>query len=366
MRKAMRKLRAGIIGLAHIHARLMIRDLDKNKDRVEIVGMADYPPFTREELEKRLEMNTYAPTEGQPIPVWEDYKELLKQDLDLAIVCSDIKDHAAITEEILAADIHTIIEKPMALDMEDAKRMYRAYKKSNAELYINWPVAWFPSFRKAKELADSRIAGEVLRVQYRSPSTRGPYRLNEYTPRELSQLWWYQHDRGGGSICDYAGYGCLLTTWFAGKTAKSVYGLKKNFFHPFSDIEDYACFTIDFGHCVGLAEGSWSTLNNGQIPTGPVIYGTEGVIVADRFLPQVKVYRDLLPYQPSPEPNAVYETEPVSEDIISHVVQVLLDGTQPNELITPEFNMKAQAAFDAGRRSCETGKVEPTIDPFQF
>ena len=147
----MRKLRAAIIGLAHIHAILMIRDLEKNSDKVEVVGMADYPPYTQEELEKRLKMNT--PPEGHHVKVWEDYKELLKQNIDIAIVCSDIKDHAAVVEETLGMNIHTIVEKPMALDMADAKRMYRAYKKSSAKLFINWPIAWFPSFQKAKELA---------------------------------------------------------------------------------------------------------------------------------------------------------------------------------------------------------------------
>ncbi len=360
----MKKIRAAIIGLAHIHAILMIRDLEKNGDKVEVVGMADYPVHDPVLVEKRLKMNT--PPEGHNVKLWDDYKELLDQDIDLAVVCTDIADHASCVEEIMARNIHTVVEKPMALSMADAKRMWRAYQRSNAQLIINWPIAWFPAFRKIKELADSGIVGEVLRVQYRSPATRGPYKLGEYSNEELSQLWWYQHDRGGGSICDYAGYGCVLTTWIAGQTAKKVYGLKKNFFHPFSDIEDYATFTIDFGSCVGHIEGSWSTLNNGQIPTGPVVYGKEGVLVADRYVNDVKLYKDLAPYQPSTTPNEVFETAPVTEDIISCAVDFIREGKPLFEMITPEFNMKAMAAFDAGRRSCETGIVENTIDPFQI
>ncbi len=360
----MKKIRAAIIGLAHIHAILMIRDLEKNGDKVEVVGMADYPAHDPAEVEKRLKMNT--PPEGHHVPLWDDYKELLDQDIDLAVVCTDIADHAAAVEEILARNIHTVVEKPMALSMTDAKRMWRAYQKSSAQLIINWPIAWFPAFRKIKELADSGIVGDVLRVQYRSPATRGPYKLGEYTNEELSKLWWYQSDRGGGSICDYAGYGCVLTTWIAGQTAKKVYGLKKNFFHPFSDIEDYATFTIDFGSCVGHIEGSWSTLNNGQIPTGPVVYGTTGVLVADRYVNDVKLYQDLAPYQPSTTPNQVFETAPVTEDIISCAVDFIREGKPLFEMITPEFNMKAMAAFDAGRRSCQSGMVETTIDPFQI
>ncbi len=358
-----KKLRAAIIGLSHIHVITLSRDFNRYPSELEIVGMADVPPFTQEELETKLKLNIPDDVE---LKLWDDYKELLKADIDIAIICTDIKGHADIVCETLAMGIHTVVEKPMALDMEDAKKMYRAYKKSTAQLIINWPVAWFSAFRKAKELADSGIVGDVLRVQYRSPATRGPYKLNENTPEELSKLWWYQSDRGGGSICDYAGYGCVLTTWMSGKIAKSVYGIKKNFYLPFSDVEDYASFVIDFGDCVGLVEGSWSTMNNGEIPTGPVIYGSEGVIVSDRWSTEVKVYKDLIPYVPSPEPNEVVAVEECNDNIARNTIDFIKKGTPLFELVTPEFNMKAMAAFDAGRRSCETGKSEPIIEPFQI
>lgn len=359
----MKKLRVAIIGLAHVHVDGMVKAFGAYPKETELVGMADYHPVSEEVWEMHCRLNV---AKDCTVPIWQDYRELLQQEIDVAVVCTDVKDHAAAAEEILAMGIHTVIEKPMALDMEDAKRMYRAYRRSRAELIINWPIAWFPAFRKAKELADSGIVGKVLRVQYRSPSTRGPYKLNEYTPEELSKMWWYQRERGGGSICDYACYGCVLATWFTGKTAKRVSGMKKNFFLPFSDVEDYAVFTIDFGDSIGLIEGSWSTMNNGEIATGPIVYGSEGVIVADRYDTRVKVYKDLVPYTPSPTPNEVYDTVPISDDLASNIIGFLKRGEPLFEMITADFNMKAMAAFDAGRRSCETGMMEAAEDLFQF
>lgn len=357
-----KKLRAALIGMSHVHVHNLTKDFQKYPDKLEIIGIADVPPYTDEEHEMRIKYNV---PECLGLKIWDDYKELLAQDIDVAIITTDIKDHARVTEEILALGINAVVEKPMALDMEDARRMYRAAHKSTAELIINWPIAWFPAFRKAKELSDSGVIGDVIRVHYRSPSTRGPYPLNQYTPEELSKLWWYKHDRGGGSICDYAGYGCVLSTWITGKTAKRVSGFKKNFFLPFSDVEDYSTFTIDFGDAIGLIEGSWSTMNNGEIATGPVIFGTEGVIVADRFDPVVKVYKDLIPYKPSPTPNEVYETKEIEDSIAKNVIDHLLDGTPLYDMITVDFNMKAMVAFDAGRRSCESGVIETAEEPFQ-
>ena len=193
---AYKKLRAALIGMSHVHVHNLTRDFQRYPERLEIIGIADVPPYTDEEREMRIKFNV---PECLGLKIWDDYKELLAQDIDVAIVTTDIKDHARVAEEILAMGINVVAEKPMALDMEDARRMYRAAHKSTAELIINWPIAWFPAFRKAKELADSGVIGDVLRVHYRSPSTRGPYQLNQYTPEELSKLWWYKHDRGGGN-----------------------------------------------------------------------------------------------------------------------------------------------------------------------
>ncbi len=359
----MKKLRAAFIGMAHIHLNNLSHDFASYPEFYEIVGMADVPPYTEDELKTRIKLN--APSDLD-IKLWDDYRELLAQDIDIAVVCTDVKDHAAVVEEILDMGISVVAEKPMAMNMADAKRMYRAFKRNDAELFINWPIAWFASFHKAKELADSGIVGKVLRVHYRSPSTRGPYPLNEYTPKELSNLWWYKHERGGGSICDYACYGCVLSTWFTGKTAKRVSGMKKNFFLPFSDVEDYSVFTVDFGDSIGLIEGSWSTMNNGEIATGPVVYGSEGVIVADRFKPEVKIYKDLVPYKPSPTPNEVYLPEDNGESLALNLMKHFRGGEPVCELLTPDFNMKAMAAFDAGMRSCESGQIEKAYDPFDL
>ncbi|MBQ8804031.1 MAG: Gfo/Idh/MocA family oxidoreductase [Tyzzerella sp.] len=359
----MKKLRIALIGLSHVHIAQLTRDFLNYPEEVEVVGAADVPPYTVNESEIGNRMKFLAKRE---IPIWEDYKELLKQDIDIAIVCTVINSYPEIVEETMAMNIHTIVEKPMALTMENARRMYRAYKASKAQLIINWPVAWYPTFRKVKELVDAGVAGEVYRVQYRSPATYGPFSQKVMDPADLAQSWWYKSELGGGSLSDYAGYGCLLTTWISGQTAKRVSGFKKNFKNPFSDIEDYSVLSIDFGSCLGLVEGSWSTLSNGEIPTGPVVYGSKAVIVADRFDPAVKVYTDFIPYQPSPKPNVEYMTEECPDKLARNILDFIKEGAELCELVTPEFNMKVMAAYDAGIRSCASGQIETCADPFQF
>lgn len=352
--------RIAIVGMDHIHAMQLFRQFNEYVgDRLEWVGYADATDCSEELKEFKHKLNFSEPG-METLRYYADYMELLDDDLNIAVVCTDIASHGRICEETLKRGIHTVVEKPMSTTLEDGMRMYRAAKTYDAVLAINWPVAWFERYNKAKELADSGIVGDILRFQYRSPSTRGPYKLGEYKNKELSELWWYQRERGGGSIMDYAGYGFVLSTWFMnGQIPLSVSGIKKNFFLPFSDVEDYSTFTMDYGEAVSIIEGSWSTMNNGEIPTGPVVYGTDGVIVADRFNPEVKVYKDLKPYVPSPSPTEVFKTEIRERQNISmNLINHLEKGTPLHELVTVDFNIKAMAALDAGIRACESGKSE--------
>lgn len=354
-----KKYRIAIIGIDHVHAAQLYKEFNKFAgDRVEWIGYADTTDCSEELLEFKLKLNFFL--EGmKEIKRYNSFIDLLDEKPDIALVCTDIASHGRICEETLKRNIHTVVEKPMATTLEDGVRMYRAAKKSEAELVINWPVAWFPAFNKAKELAASGEVGDILRFQYRSPSTRGPYKLGEYTNEELSKLWWYDSKRGGGSIMDYAGYGCVLSTWFMdGRLPLKVSGVTKNFFLPFSDVEDYSTFTMEYENAVSIIEGSWSTMNNGEIATGPVIYGTEGVIVADRFNTVVKVYKDLKPYVPSPEPTKTFDAGTVVNNVSLNFMNHIENGAPLHELVTPDFNIRAMAVLDAGIRSAKSGNCE--------
>ena len=350
----MKKIRVAFIGMDHVHVHTLAYDFSRYPDRIEIVGIADYPKHQPDKLEYKKAHNF----PKNDLKIWEDYKELLRQDIDVAVITTSVKDHTDCAVEVLGMNIHTLLEKPMAMNMQDAKRIYKAYKESSAELIVNWPIAWFPAYRKAKEFADSGIIGDILRVQYRTTQTRGPYNLNDHTEEELKDMWWYQSEKGGGSLCDYAGYGCTLTTWITGKVAKGVMGIKKNFMQKFCDAEDYSAFLIDFGDSVGFLEGSWSTGHHGDLATGPIVYGTKGIVVADRYDKVVRVYLDKRLYPDATSPHIEHEVSWIEDNIALNVADFIQHKTPLFDMVTADFNMKSMVALDAGARSCESGMME--------
>lgn len=127
-----KKLRVAFIGMAHVHVMTLGRDFRRYPEQLDIVGIADYPPYTDEEYELRKKLNV---SEDLQFKFWDDYKELLSQNIDIAVVTTDIKDHARATEEILALGINVVVEKPMALDMDDARRMYPCCAQKHRRAY---------------------------------------------------------------------------------------------------------------------------------------------------------------------------------------------------------------------------------------
>lgn len=360
----MNKIKVAFVGLAHPHVSALFKTFSHFSEDFEMIGFSEYPLPSPDpaNLEKRRARFAEA-----GIPEYADWQDLAAQKPDLAVVNCDNVHREEVCCGLLSRGIHVLDEKPMAMTYKAAAHMCAVAKENNVYMLTNWPIAWFPAFRKAKELADAGAVGKVLRVTYRSPATWGPFSYGpegEHPPVEkLASSWWYKKEYGGGSILDYACYGAILASWFFGKTAERVSGITKQFCTDFSDVEDFSAMILDFGDGVGLLEGSWSTFNPGNVPTGPVIYGTEGVIVCDRHTSCVKVFKGRS-HTPPEEPTEVIEcgTNQQTELLGAHLARVIRGEEEPDVFLGEKLNLAVVAALDAGRRSAEEGITVKTSD----
>ncbi|MBQ9112720.1 MAG: Gfo/Idh/MocA family oxidoreductase [Clostridia bacterium] len=354
-----RRIRTGIFGLSHPHISTLYGMMKRRPEDFEIVGFADIPPSDALSSQRRLFEGSDSPRE------YADWRKLAAQSLDLAVVTTDNASRGDVCCELLSRGIHVLDEKPMAMNYADAERMYRCAKENGVRMLTNWPIAWFPTFRLAKQLLDEGRIGKLMRVVYRSPATWGPFSYSNGgilpPEEELKKSWWYQADRGGGSILDYACYGAILSTWMFGHRARRVGCMTKQFTTGFCDVEDYSAMMLDFGDGIGLLEGSWSTFNCGEIPTGPVLYGTDGVIVCDRHSKKVKLYSGIS--HPPVAPVEVFEPGDIRQEEMlgADIVRSIRDGIDPDEMLGTELNLDVVAALDAGMRSAKTGVIENTM-----
>ena len=355
----MKSIKTAFFGVSHPHAATLFSTLSNN-ERFSCIGFADVPEYdglTPQEREKNLGAG------AQKMKRFSSWQLLLEEKPDLAVVAANNSSKSDICLTLLSEGIPVIVEKPMAVNLNDAKKMAACAEKNHTKVITNWPVSWFLPFRKAKELADAGEVGRIRRVVYRSPATWGPYSYapDGKLPEEewLKKAWWYQKKFGGGSILDYACYGTMLSTWIFGHQAKAVNAVSKQFDTRFTDVEDYSAMILDFGEGVGLLEGSWSSYNPAEIPTGPVIYGSDGVIVCDRHSTQVKIYHGRT-HQPAAPAQMIDMPQMRKEALAEHILRFMDDTGDIDETLDMPLNLQVMAALSAGIRSAEENNAVQT------
>ncbi len=364
----MKTFRVGIIGFGHMHVNEVAVHYAENP-QVKWVACADTVPF-RPELKTipyTRAWNKQHAIEDLGIPKgYDDYHEMLDSEtFDLIIVQSENAQHADIVEACAAHGVNCQVEKPMAHTLSDALRMVRAVEAAGTEMFINWPLTWSTSARKAKELVDQGVIGRVLEVKWRAGHTGplGPGTMHlgmteamaPLTGPERGATWWHQADTGGGVMLDYCSYGAMVSRWYIGEQAVAAVGLKANLDSQWGTADDNAAMLVRFPGAMAVLEGTWTTWDHG-IPTGPILYGTTGTLVAER-----SEDKEIVRVERGRGQTEIYTPDPLPagrEDVAAEIVRHLETGEPVHETLEMMFNVEAMAILDAGVRSAATGKLE--------
>jgi predicted dehydrogenase len=363
-----RKFRVGIIGFGHMHINNVAQMFGEHP-QVQWVACADTVPVVPElrEAPYTRTWNFKHALEVLGVPKgYSDYREMLEQEkFDIMIVTSENAQHPDIVEACAAKGVHVCVEKPMAANLPDALRMWRACQAAGTTLLTNWPTTYSPNIRKAKQLIDEGVIGRVIEVKWRSGHVGplGPGNVHAGVTEaaapmsgpERGATWWHQSATGGGALLDYCCYGAILARWFVGEPAVAAMGIKANLDSQWGNAEDNAIIVARFPSAIALLEGSWTTRDHG-VPTGPIIYGQTGTLVID--------YRDgkgVVRLERGHKQTTIYEGEPIPEERAEtpgEFIYHLETGEPLHPTLDVQLNLDAQAILDAGIRSAASGKLE--------
>lgn len=95
-----------------------------------------------------------------------DYRELVndpKVDAVLVLAADDV--HEEITNAFLRAGKPVLLEKPMALTLEECESMLRTQAETGTPLMVGQVCRYNPNFVQAKEIIDSGILGELTFIE---------------------------------------------------------------------------------------------------------------------------------------------------------------------------------------------------------
>lgn len=90
---------------------------------------------------------------------------LQDEEVDLVSICTPPHSHAQIAIDCLRADKHVLVEKPMALSLEECDLMLEAAAESGSILSVVGQNRFLDSHMRLKATLDSGFLGKVVHAQ---------------------------------------------------------------------------------------------------------------------------------------------------------------------------------------------------------
>lgn len=117
---------------------------------------------------------------------------LADAEIDAVVVASPAKDHAALARRALDAGKHVFVEKPLALDLDDARDVVARADELDLTLMVGHLLQYHPAFLALRRLVADGALGE-LRYLYSNRLNLGRFRREEnilwsFAPHDLSML----------------------------------------------------------------------------------------------------------------------------------------------------------------------------------
>jgi UDP-N-acetylglucosamine 3-dehydrogenase len=218
-------IRIGVIG-AGVMGGHHIRNLASME--VELVGISDI------DKKRVFELSTTYKTKG-----FLDYKELIKEGIDAAVVAVPTKLHKTVCDTLIEKGVDILVEKPIADTVENGREIIDRANKEGVKLSVGHIERFNPAIQKLKELIKNDTLGKVV--------TMSSKRVGPYNPRI----------RDVGIIVDLGVHDIDIMSFLLEEKVKTVYATGGKRIHPF---EDFATILMTFGNtCTGLIDTNWHT-----------------------------------------------------------------------------------------------------------
>ena len=332
-------LRVVIAGLVHGHVDGFLRQV-KGRD-VEIVGVSDPDPALHRK---------YAAKYSLPIEIFStDLPKLLDRTKPEAVAAfSNTFDHAEIVELAAARRIPVMMEKPLAVSMEHARRIEKAAKQANIPVIVNYETTWYRSHGALYKLLKEQSAGGEIRKMVAMDGHQGPKEIN--VPPEFFSWLTDPAKGGGGALFDFGCYGANLMTWLMDNQRPiSVTALTQRIkpaIYPNTD--DEATILVEYPRAQGIIEGSWNwpfSRKDFEV----YAQNAYGVAAGGNEL------RTRLPG--AKEQTSAPDELPADErDSIAYLTAIARGTLKPAGLSSLENNMIVTEILTAARESARTGK----------
>jgi predicted dehydrogenase len=333
-------VRLGIVGLVHGHVRGFLDRLRGRTD-LQLVGIVDPDAALRDRYRERYGL--------APEVAHATVEAMLDAARPEAVaIFTTTYDHPQVVEACAARGVHVMMEKPLAVSMEHARRMADAAGRGRIQVLVNYETTWYPSnravFRAVTEGALGPVRKMVAHDGHRGPQEIGvqPEFLRWLTDPVLN---------GGGALTDFGCYGANLFTWLMGNARPvSVFAVTQTFKPAvYPRVDDEATIVVTWPESVGIIQASWNwPFDRKDLE----VYGRTGQALTVR--------REAVRFRLEGKDEAEVASPGIDapeDDPVRYLAAVARGDVRPSGLSSLENNLVVTEILDAARESARSGRA---------
>lgn len=245
------------------------------------------------------------------VPRYHERAEDLIHDshVDVVYIATPPGSHLDLALSVCAAGKPAYVEKPMARNFDECRRMNEAFAARKIPLFVAYYRRCLPRFLAAKEILDAGRLGRVTAVSYRYTHRRW-----QGTPTDLPWRLHAEH-AGGGFFLDLGCHTLDLLDFLFGPLC-GVVGLAANIASPY-DVEDAValCFRTEGG---ALGTAAWNFAGHAREDVLDIT-GTEGRLRMSTFGDEPLLLDAGGTTQSITRPNPPHIQQPLIQSIVEHL-----------------------------------------------
>jgi predicted dehydrogenase len=334
-------VRLAIIGLVHDAVGDFIKHA-QSRDDIQLVGIVEPNQELTARYARLFNFNTNFFSSSLD-------KLIAITNVQAAVVFTSTFDHLDVAEMCAAHGIDVMFEKPLAVNMEQARAIAAAAKKGGIQVIVDYETAWYPAYQTAYAIVHNQHTIGDLRKIVVCAGNEGPKEtgcsdafLNWLTDPKLN---------GGGALIDFGCYGASAITWFMdGQRPVSVFAVTQHIKpEVYPKVDDEATVILTYPRAQGLIQASWNwPFDRRDLE----VYGRTGYVL----VPRMDLLRMRLAGSEESELNLSTSPMPSSfSDDISYFTAIVRGEIQPSGMPSLETNLIVTEILDAARESAQAG-----------
>jgi predicted dehydrogenase len=259
-------------------------------------------------------------------------------------------DHAMVVEACTKRHIPVMMEKPLAVNIDQARLIEQASARSGTPVFVNYETTWYRSHGEIWKLIKEQKAAGEIRKMVAMDGHQGPKEIN-VQPEFFA---WLSNPvkNGAGALFDFGCYGANLMTWLMDnqRPLKVTALAQTNKPQIYTKVDDEATILVEYPKAQGIIQASWNWPFSRK---DFEVYGEKGYAVATGG----NNLRVRMPGANAEESPQLPELAPDERDSISYLLAVARGKLKPAGLNGLANNVVVVEILDAARESVKTGKT---------